>query len=213
MRAPERSYPFRVFGTSIQRRYQTASSGPRDGAEIVCQDESSSAGSSPWATSPAWNFQSAAGMELSDASFSPVTRAAGERALSGSAACASADCGWRRSAKATARYDMLRNAESGEPDKRRARRGKAVSLAERREPRILSWPLSDSIGSSKYRGIIDQGRRSKNFSASTNLQESRFRDTIVKQSYENSFFGEFSFCLGTRWRGGRAVECDGLENR
>src|SRR3984885_12529646 len=79
MRAPVRSYPLRVLGTSISRRYQTASWGALELGATSGQEESSSEGDSPWGTSPAWKCHSPAGRALRVSRVWSLAMAAGER--------------------------------------------------------------------------------------------------------------------------------------
>src|ERR1700735_2150634 len=64
------------------RRYQTASLGALLCGETSCQAESSSAGDSPWGTSPTWRRQSPAGSSVRVSRVCSVVSALGERFLS-----------------------------------------------------------------------------------------------------------------------------------
>src|SRR5580692_6112062 len=76
---PVMSYPFRVLGTSMTRRYQTASVGALERGLASGQLESSSEGDSPCGTSPAWKCHSPTGRELSISRVWSFAIAAGER--------------------------------------------------------------------------------------------------------------------------------------
>src|SRR5271165_6508363 len=81
IRAPVRSYPERVFGTSIHWRYQAAAVGPAAPGFTTAQDESSRDGLSPCATSPSWKRQSPEGKLLSSPRRTITFRASGGRVL------------------------------------------------------------------------------------------------------------------------------------